>query len=108
MREHDVLVLPTLFEGFSLVLLEAMSQGLVVVSTANSGGGEIIEDGCNGFIVPIRDVDALVEPLAILAGDRERLQDMGNAALATARRCSWEAYRHRLIDLVLHQAPSRP
>ncbi len=102
MREHDVLVFPTLFDGFGLVMLEAMSQGLVVVATTNSGSREIIEDGRNGYIVPIRDADALVDRLARLDRDRALLHDLANASLATALRCSWDAYRRRLLELVIH------
>ena len=108
MSQHDVLVFPTLFEGFGLVMLEAMSQGLVVIATGNSGAPEIITDGVNGYVIPIRSVQALVDRLETLAKDRSRLQEMGNAALATARRLSWAAYRRGLIELVAPGALATP
>jgi glycosyltransferase involved in cell wall biosynthesis len=96
MARHDVLVFPTLFEGFGLVLLEALSRGLPVITTPHSGSGDILTEGRDGFVVPIRDIDALVDRLSLLARDRERLAEMGRAALATAAAHSWERYRARL------------
>ncbi|HYC14483.1 MAG TPA: glycosyltransferase family 4 protein, partial [Stellaceae bacterium] len=50
MARHDLLVLPTLFDGFGLVILEAMAQGLPVIATPNSGAPDTIEEGKDGFI----------------------------------------------------------
>ncbi len=84
MSQHDVLAFPTLSEGLALVILEAMSRGMTVVTTPNSGCLEIIRDGKDGFIVPIRSSDALAEKLNLLAGDRELLETMSEAALQRA------------------------
>ena len=73
---HDVLVSPSLFEGFSLVILEAMSQGLPAITTPNSGGSDVIADGVDGFIVLIRSEGAIVEKILWLDRDRNRLMDM--------------------------------
>lgn len=100
MRAHDVLLFPTLFDGFGLVILEALAQGLPVISTPNSGAPDVLNDGRDGFIVPIRDSAALVDRVARLARDRCLLRDMSVAALATARRATWDAYRARLAALV--------
>ncbi|NPA36354.1 MAG: glycosyltransferase family 4 protein, partial [Chlorobi bacterium] len=56
--EYDALILPTVFEGFGLVIVEAMAAGLPVITTPNSIGPELITDDKNGYIVPIRDVNA--------------------------------------------------
>jgi glycosyltransferase involved in cell wall biosynthesis len=101
MRRHDVLVFPSLCDGFGLVILEAMSQGLPVVASTNSGGPDVIEDGTDGFIVPIRSADAIAAKLELLAGDRDRLSQMKHAALATARRYTWDRYQKSLIEYVL-------
>jgi glycosyltransferase involved in cell wall biosynthesis len=100
MGRHDVFVFPSLFEGFGLVILEAMSRGLPVITTAHTAGPDFISDGENGFIVPIRSADALAEKLDLLAKDRSLLADMKRAALETARQSSWETYRRRLGELV--------
>jgi alpha-maltose-1-phosphate synthase len=106
MRRHDVLVFPSLFEGFGLVITEAMSQGLVVITTPHTAGPDLINDGSDGFIVPIRDPTTIGERLLRLAHDRELLASMGQAALATARRRSWSGFHQELTEaLGLRPAP---
>lgn len=100
MSRQDVLVLPSLHEGFGLVILEAMSQGLTVITTAHTGGPDVIQDGREGFIVPIRSVDAIVEKLELLAGDRAMLTGMKEAAQKKAALLTWEGYRSRLVEVV--------
>jgi glycosyltransferase involved in cell wall biosynthesis len=100
MSRHDVLVFPSLHEGFGLVILEAMSQGLAVITTPHTGGPDVIREGQNGFIVPIRSADAIAEKLGLLAGDRRMLAGMKEAARETARRHTWENYRKRLVEVV--------
>jgi glycosyltransferase involved in cell wall biosynthesis len=85
----DVLVFPTLADGFGLVIQEAMCSGTPVVTTPNGGGPECVTDGIDGWIVPPRDVDALVERLRACASSRDRLHEMGRAARARAERWTW-------------------
>ena len=105
MSRHDILVFPTLFEGFGLVILEAMSQGLPVITTRNSGGSDVIQDGIDGFIVSIRSASAIAERLDLLAHDRKLLTSMKNAAGASAIRHSWQQYRQRLVEVVVGDSP---
>ncbi len=100
MRRHDVFVFPTLFEGLANVLLEALSSGLVPITTPNSGAAGIIEDGVNGFIVPMRSSAAVEEKLDLLSSDRKRLLSMKEAALSTAKVHSWDRYREQLVTAV--------
>jgi alpha-maltose-1-phosphate synthase len=93
MREHDVLVFPTLFDGFGLVILEAMAQGTVVIATPNCAAPDLLDDGRDGFIVPIRSADAIAERLTRLAEDRDLLARMSEAARESAARRTWEEYR---------------
>ena len=97
MRDHDVLVLPSLFEGFGLVILEAMAQGTPVITTNHTAGPDVIEDGVDGFIVPIRSAEVIVEKLDLLARDRERLMSMKSAAQRKAQSFRWESYRDGLV-----------
>jgi glycosyltransferase involved in cell wall biosynthesis len=96
MARHDVFVFPTLLEGMALVVLEAMSRGMVVITTPNSGAVGTITDGKDGFIVPIRSAEAIIEKLELLDHDRDRLEAMSRAAHGKAQKCSWAAYRERL------------
>jgi starch synthase len=96
MRQHDVLLFPTLFDGFGLVITEALSQGLPVITTLHSGAPECIRDGVEGFIVPIRDSQAIAERLQQLAGNRDQLQAMRQACLNRAAALSWASYEQGL------------
>jgi alpha-maltose-1-phosphate synthase len=99
MRDHDVLVLPSLFEGFGLVILEAMAQGTPVIATGHTAGPDVIEDGRDGFIVPIRSAEAIAEKLDLLARDRERLASLKFAAQQKAQSIRWERYREGLVKV---------
>ena len=100
MRQHDVLLFPTLFDGFGLVITEALSQGLPVIATAHSGAPECIRDGVEGFIVPIRDSQAIAERLQQLADNRDQLAVMGQACLLRAAELSWAGYEQELCRVV--------
>ncbi len=101
MERQDVLVFPSLFEGFGLVILEAMSRGLPVITTAHTAGPDLIEDGEDGFLVPIRSAAAIAEKLATLHRDRARLAAMREAALVKAAARTWESYRRLLVQSLL-------
>ena len=98
MERQDVLVFPSLFEGFGLVILEAMSRGLPVITTAHTAGPDLIEDGRDGFLVPIRSATAIAEKLEALHLDPARLAAMREAARAKAAAWTWKTYRRRLVE----------
>jgi len=100
MSRHDVMVFPSLFEGCALVVLEAMSQGVPVIATPNTGAMHFVSDGDDGFIVPIRDVEAIVEKLEMLILNRDRLAAMSGAAIRKAGQHSWAQYRHSFATTV--------
>jgi len=98
-RAADVFVLPTLTEGMPLVVLEAMACGLPVIATP-SGPGDLIEDGADGFIVPIRDPQAIAEKLEILYRDPQLRATLGRRARDKALRFGWDVYARRAADAV--------
>jgi glycosyltransferase involved in cell wall biosynthesis len=100
MREADVLVLPSLAEGCALVVLEALSCGLPVIITPNTGSLEFVREGCEGFIVPICRSDAIADRLNALNRDRELLAHMSRNAQTTAAGKSWENYRETWAETV--------
>lgn len=97
-RRADVFVLPTLAEGMALVHLEAMACGIPVITTPHCGS--VVRDGLEGFIVPIRDSQALADRIATLLGDRDLRRRMGAAARARAREFSWSRYGERLLEVL--------
>jgi glycosyltransferase involved in cell wall biosynthesis len=100
MQRHDVFVFPSLFEGLALVQGEAISQGLPVITTPNSGGTDILRPGIDSFVVPIRDPDAIAERLMELHQDRALLQQMSDAARERASQLGWQGYKQRTVALI--------
>lgn len=98
MQESDVLVNPSLSEGCSLVILEALSAGLPVIVTPNCGVTEFIRDGREGFIVPICDASAIADRLSELDRNRDLLNAISKNAQETAEVKSWKAYRKEWGD----------
>ncbi len=79
MRDIDVLVLPSLWEGFGIVLIEAMAAGKPCITTAVSSMPEIVVHGVTGYVVPVRDAQALGNALCELLNDPGRAAAMGRA-----------------------------
>ena len=100
MSRHDVLVFPSLFEGFGLVILEAMSQGLPVITTPHTAGPDIISDSEDGFIVPIRSSKAIAQKLELLVSDRNLVLEMSRAAQLKAVQFSWESYGRNVSNII--------
>ena len=72
--KSSIFVLPSYYEGFGIVLIEAMSAGLPLVSVRTGGATEVIEEGKNGYLV---DYDNMHEPLLKLLGDEKLRIRMG-------------------------------
>jgi glycosyltransferase involved in cell wall biosynthesis len=98
-HEADVFCLPSLFEPFGIVILEAMFFGLPCVGTAAWAIPEMIVDGETGYTVPRDDVGALADRLSELLADPPRAHRMGLAGRRRAEeRFSWEAVAARMGD----------
>ena len=98
-RSHDVLIWPSTYEGFGLVLLEAMSQRLPVIATPVGCARSIVRDGQTGISVPPRDPDAIAVAARRLMADealRARIGDAGRQAVAGM---TWRATALRTLDL---------
>jgi glycosyltransferase involved in cell wall biosynthesis len=100
-RRADVLVLPTLSDGFAMVVSEAMSQGLPVITTEWAGAAQFITPGENGLVVPARDPESLAEALESCAARPEWLRAMGVGARQTALRWQWADYRNAVATAVI-------
>ncbi len=79
MNGLDLFVLPSLAEGISNTILEAMASGLPVVATAVGGNADLVTDGDSGQIVPAADVELLAQALVAWMGDASRRQRAGAA-----------------------------
>ncbi len=91
LRLADVFLFPTLSEGFSCALLEAMAAELPIVTTPVGAAVDLLESGRNGVLVPSADASALVAAVARLAEDVQSRTALGQAARQTAGRFSTRA-----------------
>lgn len=96
--DADIFCLPSVEEGFGMVLGEAMVAGLPVVATNVTGASELIESGREGILVPPADVPALRDALRALIDDSQRRAQMGAAARARLKQgFSWDDYAERAL-----------
>ena len=99
MQSCDVFVFPSIVEGRALVQQEAMSCGLPIIVTRNAGAEDLVEDGKAGFLVPIRNPNAIAEKLELLSKNRNLLAEMGRTAKSKAQSLTWESYRERIVEI---------
>ncbi len=97
-RSADVVVLPSLIEGFPSTPLEGMACGLPAIVSEHTFGHDVIEDGVDGWVTPIRDADAIADKLRKLYEDRDLRRRMGAAARAKAKQFTWTRYGEALRD----------
>lgn len=91
LRVMDLFVLPSLAEGISNTILEAMASGLPVIATRTGGNPELIEDGVNGSLVPVGDATAMAAAFEALLDQPGRLRGMGDAGRRiVAERFNWD------------------
>jgi len=90
-RRADIFVTATTWEGMPNTVLEAMACGLPIVGTQASGLRDLVRDGVNGYLVPIRDPDALAEALARLVDNGYERRRLGRESRKLAEReFAWE------------------
>ncbi|OYV02100.1 MAG: sugar transferase [Burkholderiales bacterium PBB5] len=107
MRGLDAFVLPSLAEGISNTILEAMATGLPVLATQVGGNADLVDDAQTGWLVPAGDVPALAEGLLKLACDPMRAQGMGRLGRKRveahfslpAMVASYQSLYQRLLDV---------
>lgn len=104
---HQIKLLPTTFEGFSVSLVEAMACGLAPVTTTTPGPTEIVRDGFNGLLVPPRDSEALEHALERLIGDPALLDRLRRGAHETAQTYTWDRIGQDALALYLEAAASK-
>lgn len=106
-KNADVFLFPSLVEGMGLVVLEAMACGLPVIATPN-GPGDIVRDGVDGFLVPPRDVDAIVARLEYLRSHPQKCREMGHNAAERAKIFTWGNYAQAALAAILEGKQIHP
>lgn len=108
MAQASMFVLSSRFEGFPLILLEAMSKGLAVVSfDCPTGPADIVDDHRNGLLVPAKDVEALTRGMLEMIEDSELRRRCSEAAVETGRNYMMEAVGPRWDELFAGLAEER-
>lgn len=95
----DVFVLPSLNEGMSNTMLEALSSGLPLVATDTGGTKELLNDGENGFIVKMKDADDIADKIEKLILNPDLKKKMGEASRQKAEGMSWEKVAKQYYEL---------
>ena len=92
MRNQDLLVFPSLFEGFGMVISEAMSQGTPVITTERTGGMDFIDHGKNGWLIEAGSKWSLLVELQEILQNPDWLPEAGIKARDLARNRPWSVY----------------
>lgn len=103
MRMHDILLFPSLFEGFGLVITEAMSQGTPVITTDRTAGPDLIEHGINGWLVQAGSTESLQSCIEDILEQPSQIEKVGKAAIATAKKRPWDVYGKELAKAISSQ-----
>lgn len=95
----EMVVMPSHYESFGMVALEAMAMGRPVIASDVGGLAYLVQDGINGYHVPSRDPEALAERIFELLTNQECREEMGRAARQNAERFRWDIIAGRIITL---------
>lgn len=96
LHDFDLAIHPSLEEGLSMVLAQLLASGIPVIATTNTGGMEFIKDGYNGFIVPIRNSEAIKKKIQLVHSDRKLLKLLKeNAHESVKNGFTWDHYGNR-------------
>jgi glycosyltransferase involved in cell wall biosynthesis len=98
-NQASIAVFPSIEEGFGMVVAEAMASGLPVIVSENVGAKDLITNGQDGFIVPVRNPQAIVEGISYFYENKAKRIEMGQKARLKVMNQSWQVYQDRLIEV---------
>lgn len=101
MSRADLFIFPTLEDGYAYVLNEAAAAGLPVLTTPNCCGPDLIRDGVNGWILPIRSPQAFIDRLRWCETHRDDLARIVRGTSTVAQPCSWSQHAERLVSALV-------
>lgn len=100
MSKNDVFIFPSLFEGFGMVITEAMSQGTPVITTTRTCGVDFIQDNENGWLVEPGNTEQIKEKIRMILANKEQLVKISKKAMETAAQRPWAVYEDELAASV--------
>ncbi len=95
----EVVVMPSLYESFGMVALEAMACGTPVIASEVGGLGYLVQNGITGYTIPDSDPAELCDKLSHLLGNADLRNQMGNAAAEYAADYAWNKVASQIIDI---------
>jgi D-inositol-3-phosphate glycosyltransferase len=95
----EVLVMPSLYESFGMVALEAMACGTPVIASEVGGLGYLVQNGVTGYTIPDSDPNMLSEKLSILLSNKDLRNDMACRAVGDARNYQWGIVASQIVDV---------
>ncbi len=104
----EVVVMPSLYESFGLVALEAMACGTPVIASEVGGLGYLVQNGITGYTIPDSEPDALCDKLSWLLGDAVLRNQMGDSAAEYATNYAWNKIASQIIDVYKEVAVKAP
>lgn len=99
-NDCSVYVQPSVTEGFGIPVLEAMSYKRPVIVTEGAGSHELVDDGKDGFVIPIRDPDAIKEKIEHFYDNPDEVRRMGKNARAKAEKYTWKIIEEKYQKLI--------
>lgn len=94
----DVFAMPSGFDTFGMVVLEAMSASLPVIISDSVGARDLVEDGINGFIVEKEDIDTMSVRIAFML-NKEKRKNMANHAYKVASKNTWDLMANQVLEI---------
>jgi len=98
-KQINVYVQASVTEGFGITVLEAMAHGRPVIVTEGTGASELIHDGKEGFVVPIRDERAITRKMTWFYDNPDEIEKMGKEARKTAEKYTWDKIQDEYIEI---------
>lgn len=99
-KEMDLMIFPSLADGFGNSVLEAMACGIPVIVSSNAGISDIIIDGYNGYVINPNKYEEIVDKLILLEKDRELIKKLSIKARETALACKWKTYNENINKML--------
>lgn len=100
LKNHDILIFPSIFEGYGLVILEAMSLGAIVITSENTGGKDCINDKVDSFLLKNNFIGEIREIVSFLQQNDKELLNIKINAKKTADKMTWQAYSEEIISII--------
>jgi len=98
-NQISVYVQPSVTEGFGIEVPEAMAYGRPVIVTSTTGASDLITDGVDGFIIPPRDPQAILDKLNYFKNNPSSIIEMGNTARKNSKKFTWDIAEQKYIEL---------